>query len=349
MFRKAAGVVKAYTVFVDFPDVPAEGTPQERYREFFPAVPDYFAKSSYGKLRYESTPRFRWIRMAKPLAAYGIDRGVSFRPGYSAVSAEVDAAVGDGVDLSSYDLLNVLFTPNAGPPATEKVLSVTFGGTSFIWSRQTGDSAWRVLAHENAHAFGLPDLYGFQGYPPHPVGHWDPMDEDWGPTNDFMAWHKWKLGWLDREQVGCVSGPGVREFTLTPVSDAGGLKLVSVRLNDRWAINIEVRTKSELDPAVCRPGVLVSTVGVGVKSGAGPVRVFDARPGSGGCELADDVATELSDATYLPGQTFTGPGRSVAVQVLGVDGSGGHQGHQGYRVRVALGRQAVGGLPPAAR
>ncbi|MGH4035078.1 M6 family metalloprotease domain-containing protein [Actinomycetota bacterium Odt1-20B] len=344
-FRKTSGTVRAYTVFIDFPDAPAEGTPQERYAEFFPAVADYYGKSSYGKMDYRSTPRLQWIRMSKPFSAYGIDRGVPFQPGYEAITREIVAAVGDEADLGSYDVLNVLATPNAGPPATEKVLSVTFAGGymdlgkgsvpwagSFIWSRQTGDSAWRVLNHENGHAFGLPDLYATQpGYPPHFAGHWDPMDEDWGPTNDFMAWHKWKLGWLDADQVGCQAEDGVREFTLSPLSVSGGVKLVAVPVSANEVITVEARTKGELDAAVCRPGVLISAVSTNVNTGTGPVRVVDATPNSAGCYTDPNVSPDFSDATFTPGQTYTDTRNNVTVHVLGTDEDGN------YRVRVAKG------------
>ncbi|MFJ2771394.1 M6 family metalloprotease domain-containing protein [Streptomyces sp. NPDC087300] len=329
-YRKSTGTVRAYTVFIDFSDAPAEGPPQDRYAEFFPAVADHFAASSYGKLTYESTPHLKWIRMSKPFREYGIDRGVPFEPGYSAITREITEAVGDDADLGSYDVLNVLATPNAGPDAVDKVLSVTFSGGvldfgkgrvpwagSFIWSRQTGDSAWRVLNHENGHAFGLPDLYGTgQEYRRHPVGHWDVMDEDWGPTNDFMAWHKWKLGWLDEDQVGCQDRVGTREFTLSPLSAKGGVKLIAVPVSDTDVITVEARTRSGLDPAVCRPGVLISRVSTDTRSGHNPVRVSDATPDSGGCVHRSNVYAELSDATYVPGTAFTDRRHGVTVRVV---------------------------------
>ncbi len=243
----------------------------------------------------------------------------------------------------------MLATPNAGPPATESVLSVTFSGgplgldtddgvpftnASFIWSRQTGDSAFRVLDHEVGHAFGLPDLYytGENGRPP-PVGHWDPMDEDWGPTDDFLAWHKWKLGWLRDGQVHCVPRTAAAgshsgsTHTLTPTTTAGGVKLVAVPLSATRAITVEARDRGPLDPAVCRPGVLVASVDAATATGTGPVHVADATPGSAGCATDDpNVDPALSDATYRTGQTFAAEG--VTVEVLGQDRAGR------WRVRV---------------
>ena len=64
------------------------------------------------------------------------------------------AAADPEVDFRSYDLLNVLVTPNAGPSALDTVLSVTFAGNaeapvadgvpvanaSFVYSRQDDGS-----------------------------------------------------------------------------------------------------------------------------------------------------------------------------------------------------------------
>ncbi|MFI8996164.1 M6 family metalloprotease domain-containing protein [Streptomyces sp. NPDC053542] len=334
-FTRATGRVRALTVLVDFPDVRAGISPRTRYGEFFPAVPRFFRQSSYGRLDYRSTPVLKWIRMSRPLASYDIGRGTSFNPasknGYYAVAKEIVSAVDREVDFRAYDLVNVLVTPNAGPPATKNVWSVTFSGgplglrtgdgtqlrnVSFIWSRQTGPSAYRVLNHENAHSFGLPDLYFTDGRAdPHPVGHWDPMDVDWGPENDFLGWHKWKLGWLAPDQVDCVRSPGsVTTHRLTPAAAPGGTKIAVIPVSRYRAYVVEARRTGPLDPTACRPGVLVYRVSTDTPSGRGPVRVADATPKSAGCYRKDpNVRAGLTDATYRPGQTFRAEGITLSV------------------------------------
>ncbi|CAM5336914.1 M6 family metalloprotease domain-containing protein OS=Streptomyces gougerotii OX=53448 GN=GCM10010227_25760 PE=4 SV=1 [Streptomyces diastaticus subsp. diastaticus] len=251
------------------------------------------------------------------------------------------------VDFSEYDLLNVLITPNAGPSALETVLSVTFAGNqeapvadgvpvanaSFVYSRQDDGSGsfaqtgYRVLPHENGHVFGLPDLYTADGGAA--VGHWDIMSEDWGANNDLLGWHKWKLGWLDDDQVRCASTPGTTEHRLRPLAEKGGTKLVFIPLSGSTGYALEVRTQDGNDEAVCRPGVLVYRVDAEVDTGLGPIEVVDATRDSGGCTRRPNVHAELSDAPFRPGESFDADEDGVRVTVAGADLEGT------YTVRVS--------------
>lgn len=346
-YSASTGTVSALTLFIDFPDAQARTSTRERFAEFFPATSDYFDTSSAGRLRYRATPVHRWLRMPQPFRAYGIDRGAGWHPrdsqGYNRLLRDIVAAVGEEADFAAHDLVNVLAAPEAGPPATEKVLSVSFPGrslvhtssgplrnVSFIWSRQPGESPHRVLVHENGHVFGLPDLYWTRGgTPPMLTGHWDVMEQDWGPSNDLLAWHKWKLEWLSPTQVDCVAGPGTSVHLLSPNGAPGtdGTRLVAVRTGAHEVLTLEVRAPSELDRAVCQSGVLVSWVDAATPSGEGPVRTVDATPGSDGCERDPhpQVTTELTDATFQSGDVFHDTSAGVRVDVLSADGHGRHR------------------------
>ncbi|MEU2051964.1 M6 family metalloprotease domain-containing protein [Streptomyces bungoensis] len=349
-YSRSTGTVHALTLMVDFSDAPGQGSAMDRFHEFFPQTREWFRKASYGRLDYRpETPVTGWLRMPKPFRSYGIERGAPFDPGYRQLVQDLVAAADPKVDFRSYDLLNVLVTPNAGPSALDTVLSVTFAGNadapvadgvavanaSFVYSRQDDGSGtydrtgYRVLPHENGHTFGLPDLYTPEGGGA--VGHWDIMSEDWGPDNDLLGWHKWKLGWLDGSQVGCASGRGSVTYTLTPLYRPGGAKLVLVPVDSRTLYALELRAPGGNDEAVCKPGILIYKVDATVDTGHGPVTVYDAHRGSGGCTRVPNVQTELSDAPFSPGQRFKDPRHHITVQVLGADDDGN------YRVRVVRG------------
>ncbi|WP_372442651.1 M6 family metalloprotease domain-containing protein [Streptomyces pactum] len=350
----STGTVHALTLMIDFPDVRGEGPARDRFAEFFPRTARWFARSSYGRLDYRpATPVERWLRMPRAFRSYGLERGSPFEPGYRRLVRDIVRVADPHVDFARYDLVNVLITPNAGPPAAETVLSVTFAGNaeapsadgvrlanvSFIYSRQddgTGSFAangYRVLPHENGHAFGLPDLYTADGG--HKVGHWDVMSEDWGPGNDLLAWHKWKLGWLTGRQVRCAARPGDTAYTLRPLARrGGGTKLVFVPVSASGGYTVEVRTNEGNDEGVCRPGVLISWVDARVDSGQGPVTVMDSTPGSRGCTTEPNVHPGLSDATFTAGESLHDARNGIRITVAERLPDGGH------RVRVS--RRASG-------
>ncbi|MEV6959334.1 M6 family metalloprotease domain-containing protein [Streptomyces sp. NPDC051207] len=349
-YTRSTGTVRALTLMIDFPDVPGRGRALDRFREFFPQTQDWFRTSSYGRLTYRpEVPIRQWLRMPQPFRAYGIERGAPFDPGYRELVRDIVAAADPKVDFRAYDLVNVLVTPNAGPSALDTVLSVTFAGNteaptadgvpvanaSFIYSRQDDGSGsfhrtgYRVLPHENGHVFGLPDLYTHEGGAA--VGHWDIMSEDWGANNDTLGWHKWKLGWLDASQVHCAAASGTAEYTLTPLAEKNGPKLIVVPLDERSGYAVELRTRAGNDEVVCRPGILIYRVDADVDTGMGPITVYDSRRDSGGCTRSPNVHAELSDAPFAPGETFTDRRRGVRITVSAADLEGD------YRVRVTRG------------
>ncbi|MDX2681353.1 M6 family metalloprotease domain-containing protein [Streptomyces soliscabiei] len=335
-YARSTGTVRALTLMIDFSDAPGRGSALSRYREFFPKTEQWFRAASYGRLAYHAeTPIPHWLRMPKSFRAYGIERGAPFDPGYRELVQDIVAAADPTVDFRAYDLLNVLVTPNAGPSALDTVLSVTFAGNteapvadgvsvanaSFVYSRQDDGSGsydrtgYRVLPHENGHVFGLPDLYTQEGGGA--VGHWDIMSEDWGADNDLLGWHKWKLGWLDASQIACAATRGTREYPLTPLSRAGGPKLVFVPIDGRTGYAVELRARGGNDEAVCRAGVLIYKVDADVDTGMGPVTVYDSHTASGGCTRSPNVHAELSDAPFTPGETFKDPKRGIRISVTG--------------------------------
>ncbi|MFF2513022.1 M6 family metalloprotease domain-containing protein [Streptomyces sp. NPDC058086] len=343
-YARSTGTVRALTLMVDFSDAPGPGSALDRLAEFFPQTQNWFRTSSYGRLDYRpETPIHHWLRMPKPFKAYGIERGAPFDPGYRDLVQDIVATADPEVDFRSYDLLNVLMTPNAGPSALDTVLSVTFAGNteapiadgvpvsnaSFVYSRQDdgsgsyAETGYRVLPHENGHTFGLPDLYTPEGGGA--VGHWDIMSEDWGADNDLLGWHKWKLGWLDDSQVRCAASPGTTEYTLTPLSRPGGEKLVFVPTSTKTGYAFELRTHDGNDAAVCRPGILIYKVDAGVDTGNGPITVYDSKRHSGGCTRSPNVHAELSDAPFAPGESFKDPKTGITISVTATDPNGDYR------------------------
>jgi hypothetical protein len=101
---------------------------------------------------------------------------------------------------------------------------------------------------------------------------------------DYDARTKWKLGWIDDNQVQCVTSTGKSEHTLTPLSATGGIKLVSIKLNSTTALNIEYRTRSGVDTGTCSEGLLFYTANAARPTLQVPYQVLDPHANKGkGC------------------------------------------------------------------
>lgn len=112
-----------------------------------------------------------------------------------------------------------------------------------------------------------------------------------GPSPDYFAWDKWRLGWLSDEQIYCVAEAGSTTHTLTPLEMTGGSKAVVIKHNSTNVLVAELRSADGLDSASCSTGVLLYTISTATATGEGPVRVLDTTPASGGC-----AGDELNDA-----------------------------------------------------
>jgi M6 family metalloprotease-like protein len=339
-FASATGTVRALTLLIDFPDARAPYSARERYGEFFPAVAQWYASASYNRLVYESTPVLRYIRMPRPFTAYKIGRGYGW-DAHTAMMRDLLKAADHAIDFRGYDLVNVLVTPNAGPPADEAVLSVTWTGASAATSDDGARldkvsliyghdrSGSRVLSHENGHAFGLPDLYAAEDFRRTDAlaGQWDTMSLDWGMQGDLFAWHKWRLGWLTDAQIACAATRGAHTYTLRPLETPGGLKAVIVPYGPERAYVLEVREPLGNDRDACRTGVLAYRVRTDVDSGRGPVTVTDAHPRTSACGFSSGSFNSLNDAPFTAGEAHTETAAGLTFRVLGRTAAGAWRIH----------------------
>ncbi|KAI0603540.1 M6 metalloprotease [Biscogniauxia sp. FL1348] len=334
----SVGTLTASMIFVDFPDAPAtEDSPASLHDFFLPAAADWYATLSYGALSLNVTAdTTRFYRMPAAATSYNWDRGLTAEAHEKYILDAVAAYGGSGPPAA--DVLYVVPTANAqaisfsptymgevrarggdgdgeAPVVAKK--AVTFGYDAY--------EAWGslVLNHETGHTMCLPDYYPADGRATGLfVGGWDLMGLISGPSPDYFAWDKWRLGWLADDQVDCVTTTTTTTTTheLTPLEVPGGTKAVVVARNGTDALVAEARAARGLDAGACATaGVLLYTVSTQTASGEGPVRVLDATPGSGGC-----AGDELNDATLtLDGtSSYAVPGWGVTVAVTGVDAGG---------------------------
>nr|WP_225844807.1 M6 family metalloprotease domain-containing protein [Streptomyces sp. HPF1205] len=328
-YARPLGDVNALMVFLSFPDARPELTPQEVLADHFPATTRFFDRASYGRFRLHVHAVQRWLRMPRPSTEYVINRDwdATDRTDYLRDALRV---ADPAVDFRGYDVVYLVADPDApgvDSDATKVVnlaTPLTVDGNPLhrlvtVFERHPPDR--NVLAHETGHVFDLPDLYyrppaGSNADWDTHVGDWDLMGSQFGLAPEPFAWHKWKLGWIGADQVGCVSRTGVTYHDLSPDETPGGTKLLVLRTGADEVLAVEARTATGNDAAACTQGVLVYRVRSDRESGDGPIDVVDGHPGTSACP-ATSVYPPLADAPLGVGDSYALPDGSAQITVTG--------------------------------
>jgi M6 family metalloprotease-like protein len=299
---RPVGIVRAAMVFVDFPNAQAQdnAAPYDgtgAYHDFLAPGVDWFRTSSYGRFDIDITEIPQWFRMPLPDADYRLSRSDWSVENQLAYVKDVVELADPEVDFAGYDLLYIVPSRNArnvsfSPEFNDYTRAIVADGNVLTNGATYGQDMWgwgfKILNHETGHAVSLPESYNATGIggTHRFVGGWDMMGNISGRAPDLMAWNKWKLDWLHRAQVGCVTRPGVTERRLTPVEVGGppgtSPKMVVVRTGRYTAWVAELRRPLGTDAAtICDPGVLVYRLDASIPNGDGSIQVHDAKPNSG--------------------------------------------------------------------
>ena len=136
-------------------------------------------------------------------------------------------------------------------------------------------TSWILISHEIGHSWlFLEDLYSFgiQGPYENYLETWDLMAAPGGPNPGFTSWTRWRVGWLDDEQIRCTS-PTVesRYFVNQLDSDSSGTKSLVFPLSDHSALVAEVRDGFGANAG--KSVVVVYEVDTSYEHGNGPIRL----------------------------------------------------------------------------
>jgi M6 family metalloprotease-like protein len=320
-FQQPIGTKRVLMLYVDFPDTQATDSTTDYYNQLAPAA-DWMQKASFGRVKLDITPLNRWLRMPQESTTYGFDRGITFEEHELYVRQAVQAADPD-VDFSRYDMVYIVPTKAAKAikfsptylydPAAAGIVA---DGKRLKWGVTFGQDMWRwgfkVVNHETGHTFGLPDLYAFTDTDYHRyVRGWDLMGNIAGPAPQYVGWELWKLGWIDDDQVTCLSTAGSRTVRLKAVERPDGTKIAVIRTGETTAYVAESRKAVGSDAKACSTGVLIYKVDSSTQTGYGPIQVVNGNPEAtppSGC-------LPLDMAAFRPGQSFTDPTTGVRIDV----------------------------------
>ena len=125
----------------------------------------------------------------------------------------------------------------------------------------------------------------------------------------FLAWERWLLGWLEDNQIRCVTEKSAIQL-LTPIGRKGGVKAGVVPLSPSKVVVIESRRPEGVDRNLAKSGALVYLVDSSIQSGFGPVRVFP----------ADKSDPRRLQSTRAVGESVIVEGVSITVKESGSQG-----------------------------
>ena len=325
------GKINALIIPIDFSDVPGKGRPEEVFTAMTDEMARFYYLQSGGRVQFNFQSLKDWVRAPFLSTAYNLGRwsGGDSNGYYGAALALADPLV----DYSLFDVVYVL-SPREIPAS-----SIAYGpafvsrpGDSYsmtneglvrngsisgadAWNAGVTGAAWKWIAHETGHLFGLHDLYTVSSSGPY--GSWDIMSLNW--TEEALAlnsWNRYLQGWLSDSQVNCLEREKIEkpvEQMITPIErDVEGIKSVMVKLSDSKILTIESRRNAGYDSLnESREGVLIYTVDMTIPSIKGGWST-QRRPGS--------TAADFSDAALKVGDSITVEG--LLIEVLKRDSSG---------------------------
>jgi M6 family metalloprotease-like protein len=348
------------------------------YLQMLQPVVNWFDTASYGQFQLsfaapQDSRQLAWLTMSRNAKDYkwsgAIEQtGDMFDYCHEAAQLAYDRY---GIRADAYDLLLIMPAQGASglhngpanindqymgqeqvPPRTVLVerngkahtidTFVTAGNDLFYWG-------YRWLIHETGHTFGLPDLYMYQPQVKGAevdrffhVGGWDIMGDIHGQSNDFLAWHKWKLRWIRDDQVDVVSRPTAQPsvHALSPVETPGGSKMVVVRTGLSTAYVAEFRTAlgvNGLHTPAGGSGVLIYRLDTGPEENTErPLLQVISRKYYGSAEVGG--ASNLNgmwrpvdkkmdgmgrEAAWQAGDVFTDPANGVTIEIDRIGNGGG--------------------------
>ena len=330
------GRLRVGVLFVDFSDAEAPFSTRHEAQRNLPFIERYLEASSYGGLDIEFVPLHRWLRVEHGYGHYTHGSSLGDHSLETAVAREAASLADPNFDFSGIDALMVVHPSShfgGGSTAqeyvrtqegyTQTLLINTFRVQGPSDGREWGD----IAAHEILHNLGLLDLYPYDASrhrtpPSGSRGAW--ILTEFGPMRlrayvsaddrlgtggyrealEMLAWSRWQLGWLDYEQVRCLTD---RKATveLDPIADPGdGIAMAAVPLSDSEVIVIESRRRTGFDSGavLLAEGVLVYTVNASISSGLLPIKLAG---DPGNSHFDDYPLLAVGESVTVRGYTIT--------------------------------------------
>ncbi len=314
----AFGHVRSLIIPVDFADVPGTDDTGSFFSPLAVEVRDFYLKQSYGRLAFDFDILPNWVRLPFAPSKYGFT-SVNGSGDFTSYRNDIFAMIDKQVDFSQYDAVYIL-VPKQMPMSKmgygPAITYPTFTSTGTINNGATGGadmylsegSAWRWMAHETGHAFGLYDED--LNHQTQTMGHWGIMAMNWSRNAiEVNSWDRYLMGWLPEDQVACMARTSLSAAGTTVelgplVRQSKDIKAAMVPLSDSTILVMESRKNEGYDNiAAGREGVLVYTVDMKLGTLGGGYRT-QRRAGSTDANF-EDAALRVGDSVTVDGVTVT--------------------------------------------
>jgi len=174
---------------------------------------------------------------------------------------------------------------------------------SFFIDRD-GQPPWVFYVHEFGHSLGLVDFrdtrqsgqISGEKYAVNPMGGYEIMDNQGGPTRTMTAWVRWVQGWLNDNQVTCIDSSAVNNeyYKLSQLNKIGGQnEALVIKTSATTAIVVESRrwdAKFDVPVVNSKDGIIIYTVDSTKGHSQGPLRLVSPR----------DITKYLSEPNTWP-------------------------------------------------
>ncbi|MEM1118812.1 MAG: T9SS type A sorting domain-containing protein [Bacteroidota bacterium] len=206
------------------------------------------------------------------------------------------------------------------------------------------NDSYVTMLHEIGHMFGSPDLYPITGLT-HLVGGYGMMGDTRG-ARDFLGWHLFRYGWLDKDRTQLINDAGTYDIDLKNIGAGSGKSLIVIpdknQYDKLWVVEVgqdvltQANFKAGIDDYLNREGerLIVYTVEGAAPAGLRPIRLdFRTDPPD---PLAH-LSTEWLDAvSYKEGQSLTNPDAPFTMDVVSKTADG-------FQIKIDLASDIAGG------
>jgi M6 family metalloprotease-like protein len=305
------GIIDVEFIFVDWEDLPGTQSDYDYYTEQARLFEDFYWMASEHKLDMRLHISDQWFRIPGSYKDF-----TTLTPEEEAQRGEApkkqvfyDAAIAASDPSTDFSDTQIVYfaVPTSKSVFSQGPHEFSFDYNGYLNTQEgliyntatagdfnidkghDGASPWFYYVHETGHMLGIPHQANedenkpfVEKYVVSPLGGWDVMAEH-GANRTLSSWLRWLAGWLEDDQVVCVTKESLTSntFELHPINTVSGeVESLVIKLNETKAVVVESRRydpKFDIFSGNPKDGLLVYTVDATRSSAQGSQVVLSPR------------------------------------------------------------------------